>query len=91
MLERSRALQHIRPGYIRLMKGLKGIIARLSHGAANRSEAEIQADIRGFLLEAPFELDSTDLVVVTQDVVPTRRAESRAALWPREPCRLLKL
>jgi hypothetical protein len=45
------------------VKGLKGIVARLANGSTGRTEADIQADVRSFLLEASFELAESDLEV----------------------------
>jgi hypothetical protein len=44
---------------------LQEILSRLSRRDHPRTEAEVQADIRQFILEAPFELDEGDLDVVS--------------------------
>ena len=44
---------------------LQEILLRLSRRDHPRSEAEVQADIRQFILEAPFELDEGDLDIVS--------------------------
>jgi hypothetical protein len=43
------------------MKTLKKLAALLAEGSRGRTEAELQADIRAFLLEAPICLESDDL------------------------------
>jgi hypothetical protein len=44
---------------------LQEILSRLSRRDHARTEAEVQADVRQFILEAPFELDEGDLDVVS--------------------------
>ena len=44
---------------------LQEILLRISRRDHPRSEAEVQADIRQFILEAPFELDEGDLDIVS--------------------------
>jgi SAM-dependent methyltransferase len=44
---------------------LQEILLRLSRRDHTRSEAEVQADIRQFILEAPFELNEGDLDIVS--------------------------
>jgi hypothetical protein len=43
---------------------LSDIFARLSVRDHRRTEAEIQADVRQFILDAPFELEEDDLSLV---------------------------
>ena len=44
---------------------LRDIVARLAAGSHGRAEAEIQADVRAFLLEAPLELAEDQVLDVT--------------------------
>jgi hypothetical protein len=44
---------------------LQEILSRLSRRDHPRTEAEVQADVRQFILEAPFELDEGDLDIVS--------------------------
>src|SRR5437879_3763853 len=41
------------------------LYSRLARRDTRRTEAEIQADVRQFILSAPFELDESDLSVVS--------------------------
>jgi hypothetical protein len=44
---------------------LHATLERLSNRQTSRTEAEIQADVRAFILEAPFSLEEGDVVVVS--------------------------
>jgi SAM-dependent methyltransferase len=44
---------------------LQQLLSRLATRADNRTEAEIQADVRQFILSAPFQLDEVDIVDVS--------------------------
>jgi hypothetical protein len=44
--------------------GLRDIVARLVEGTQGRTEADIQADVRAFLLDAPLELEPDQVVEV---------------------------
>ncbi len=43
---------------------LQKIVARLAAGAVGRTEADVQSDVRAFLLDAPLDLGGSDLVDV---------------------------
>ncbi len=47
------------------MAPLRDIAGRLAAGSRGRTEADIQADVRGFLLDAPLELEGSDLTDVS--------------------------
>ncbi len=47
------------------MPSLRETVARLAAGSNGRTEADIQADVRGFLLQAPFELANDQVVDVS--------------------------
>jgi hypothetical protein len=47
------------------MAPLRDIAGRLAAGSRGRTEADIQADVRGFLLDAPLELEGSDLADVS--------------------------
>lgn len=55
------------------MRALRRIATRLAAGAKGRTEAEIQADVRAFLLEAPLCLQTDDLEVSLEAPVATRK------------------
>src|ERR1700719_929437 len=40
---------------------INDLVKRLANREAPRTEAEVQADVRGFLLEAPFQLEEGDV------------------------------
>lgn len=46
------------------MDSLAQTVARLAAGSAGRTEADIQSDVRKFLLDAPLELDQAELLDV---------------------------
>lgn len=46
------------------MGSLRDTAARLARGSHGRTEADVQSDVREFLLEAPFELSDSDVVDV---------------------------
>jgi len=68
------------------MDDLKTIAGRLADGAAGPTEADVQSDVRNFLLDAPLDLDGPDLEDVLLERVrgselgPVRAGE-------REDCR----
>lgn len=47
------------------MASLRETVARLAAGSHGRTEADVQADVRGFLLQAPFELVDEQVVDVS--------------------------
>ena len=52
---------------------LHDLFLRLAHRDDRRTEAEIQADVRQFILSAPFELEETDLTLVSLEVAVGNR------------------
>ena len=46
------------------MGGLRDTVARLARGSHGRTEADVQSDVRKFLLDAPFELERDEVVDV---------------------------
>jgi hypothetical protein len=52
---------------------LRELFSRLVKRDDRRTEAEIQADVRQFILSAPFELQEDDLVVSLESAVGDRR------------------
>jgi hypothetical protein len=46
------------------MASLRDTVARLAAGSKGRTEADVQADVRRFLLDAPFELDDDQVIDV---------------------------
>jgi hypothetical protein len=61
---RKTAAIHAFRGYRRDVRALRETAARLARGSAGRTEADIQADVRGFLLQAPLELSGPDVIAV---------------------------
>lgn len=53
------------PGGALTVHGLKELVGRLADRERQRTEAEVQADLRSLLLAAPFQLEEGDLEVVT--------------------------
>jgi hypothetical protein len=47
------------------MASLRETVARLAAGSHGRTEADVQADVRGFLLQAPLELVDDQIVNVS--------------------------
>ena len=52
---------------------MKDIFLRLVRRDDRRTEAEIQADVRQFILSAPFELEETDLTIVSLEAAVGNR------------------
>jgi hypothetical protein len=52
---------------------LNDLFLRLVRRDNSRTEAEIQADVRQFILTAPFELEETDLIIVSLEAAVGNR------------------